>query len=184
MRVPSSVSRHTGDLSAVLPVIRPSFFVPIILAALLLAGCGIRLAPDYDRTIIDGLAQANEETMTLFATVASGAAKSTFPRRERTYDELIGKFDALRLESKVRPAPGAPLGTALVFGNNPAAQQKVADITAGPTNQALTAIMSTITAMRDADRKQGLQAIVVESFKAEYELSMQQVLTYEKQLQR
>ena len=38
--------------------------------------------------------------------------------------------------------------------------------------------------MRETDRKQGLVPIVVQGFKQEFIISMQQVLTYEKALDR
>ena len=88
--------------------------IATLAVAVVLAGCGVRLAPNYDRSIIDGLGRANEETMTLFATVASGAPKNTFPARSQTYDELIGKFDALRLEAQVRPSPQTPAAATLI----------------------------------------------------------------------
>lgn len=158
--------------------------IAILAVALVLAGCGVRLAPNYDRSIIDGLGRANEETMTLFATVASGVPKNTFPARSQTYDELIGKFDALRLEAQVRPSPQTPAAATLIFGNNPQAQQQIANATTAPTPDILATIIRTITMMRETDRKQGLVPIVVQGFKQEFIISMQQVLTYEKALDR
>ena len=163
---------------------RASPFFLVLLCALVLAACGIRLAPSYDTSLVNGLARANEETMTLFATVASGGTKATFPRREKTYDELIGKFDALRLEASARPNPGPPPGTALLLGSNTAAQQRVTDATTAPTSDVLASIIRIITTMRESDRKQGLPAITVQAFKQEFTISMQQALTYEKALDR
>jgi hypothetical protein len=157
--------------------------VPIfaaLLAAFTVVGCGIQLAPNYDRTIVEGLAKANEEAMTLFATVSTGTRPNTFPRRERTYDELVGKFDALRLQATVRPNPQPPAATSFFGGT----QQRVADAASAPTADILTTIMRTITMMRETDRKAGLQPVVVVNFKREFEISMQQALTYERALER
>jgi hypothetical protein len=44
----------------------------VIVAVIMLGGCAVKLAPDFDRTIVDGLTQANENAMTLFASVSSG----------------------------------------------------------------------------------------------------------------
>jgi hypothetical protein len=74
-------------------------------AILLLAGCAVQLAPSYDTSIIDGLTSANEQAMTLFASVSSGTEGSPFSDREKTYNELIGKFGALRLQALARPTP-------------------------------------------------------------------------------
>jgi hypothetical protein len=156
----------------------------ILVICVALAGCALRLAPNYDRSIVDGLARANEEAMTLFASLVSGAPKDTFARREQIYDELIGRFDALRLQAQVRPAPQTSAPAALIFGNNPQAQQRIADAAAAPTADILATLIRTMTMMRETDRKQGLQPIVVQTFKREFEISMQQALTYEKALER
>jgi hypothetical protein len=164
---------------------RPSIFgIAVVIVGLALAGCGVRLAPDFDRTMVDGLARANEETMTLFAMVASGTSNATFPRRERTYNELIGKFDALRLQAQVRPNPQAPVGIALIIGNNQQAQQRVAEATSSPTPGILAVIRTTIVGMRDTDRRTGLDPRLVPGFKNQYETAMEQALKYEKALER
>jgi hypothetical protein len=149
-----------------------------------LAGCATRLAPAYDRSIVDGLARANEETMTLFASVVSGTPKESFSKREPIYDELIGRFDALRLQAQGRPAPQVSAPVALFLGNDAQAQQRLADAGATPTPAILATLIRTMTMMRDTDRTRGLQPILVQSFKREFEISMQQALTYEKALER
>lgn len=162
----------------------PRSLIALLLIGLALAGCGIRLAPSYDRAIVDGLTRANEETMTLFASLAAGAPKNTFAAREPSYGALIGRFEALRLEAQVRPLPQTSIPVALVFGNNPQTQQRIAEATTAPTPDILATIIRTITTMREADRKQGLLPIVVQGFKQEFTISMQQALTYEKALER
>jgi hypothetical protein len=158
--------------------------IGLLLIGLALAGCGLRLAPSYDRAIVDGLTRANEETMTLFASLASGAPNNTFAARELAYGALIGRFEALRLEAQVRPLPQTSLPVALVFGNNPQAEQRIAAATAAPTADILATIVRTVTTMRETDRKQGLLPVVVQGFKQEFTISMQQALTYEKALER
>lgn len=159
-------------------------FLGIVLIAALLAGCATRLAPNYDRSIIDGLARANEETMTLFASVASGTPKDSFAGRQPVYDELIGRFDALRLQAQGRPAPQVSAQAALLLGSDAQTQQRIADAAAAPTPAILATLTRTMTMMRDTDRARGLQPILVQSFKREFEISMQQALTYEKALER
>jgi hypothetical protein len=158
--------------------------IALIVVAIVHAGCALRLAPNYDRSIVDGLARANEESMTLFASLVSGAPKDSFTKREPIYDELIGKFDALRLQAQVRPAPQVSAPAALLLGNNPQAQRQIAEAAAAPTAAILATLIRTMTMMRETDRKQGLQPILVQSFKREFEISMQQALTYEKALER
>jgi len=85
---------------------RCSIAVAVLSAAILLmTGCTVQLAPSYDTTIVDGLTSANEQAMTLFASVSSGTEGSPFSDREKTYNELIGKFGALRVQALARPTP-------------------------------------------------------------------------------
>jgi hypothetical protein len=178
MRIASSRVLRVDRRSAAL------FRFAALFIAIAVAGCGVRLAPNFDRTMVDGLARANEDAMTLFATVSAGVRPNTFARRERSYDELIGKLDALRLQSQVRPNPQAPPGAAILFGGNPQAQQRVGEAMTAPTPSILTTMMKTVTMMKDTDRKTGLVPILVVNFKREFEISMEQALTYERALER
>lgn len=164
---------------------RPLWFaITLLLVLTTLTGCAVRFAPNHDRTLADGLAKANEEAMTLFASVASGTTAATFVGRERSYDTLLGKFDALRLQAQVRPNPRSLVGFALMFSINAATQERTEEAAAAPTSDVLTAIIKTLTMMRETDRKTGLVAIVTQNFKREFEISMQQALAYEKALER
>jgi len=171
---------HPPARSAPLIIVR----IAILAVVLAVAGCGIRLAPNFDRTVVDGLAKANEDAMTLFAVVGSGTKPNTFPRRERTYDELIGKLDALRLQAQVRPNPQSPPGAALIFSGNASAQQRATDAMSAPTPGIIVNMIKTVTMMRETDRRSGLLPIVVPNFKREFEISMEQAITYEKALER
>ena len=77
----------------------------VLAASLSLPGCTTQLAPDYDKTIVDGLTTANEQTLTLFASITSGVSRASFSAREPNYDLIIGKFDALRVQAMARPTP-------------------------------------------------------------------------------
>ena len=180
LRLVATSRAHPPARSVHLTILR----IAILAVALAVAGCGIRLAPTFDRTMVDGLAKANEDAMTLFATVGSGTRPNTFPRRERTYDELIGKIDALRLQAQVRPNPQTPPGATLLFTGNASMQQRATDAMTAPTPAILVTMMRTITMMRETDRKAGLLPIVVPNFKREFEISMEQAITYEKALER
>jgi hypothetical protein len=65
-----------------------STIVAFVLVALL-SGCAVKLAPNYDRILVDGLAKANEDAMILFAS-ASSSTPGTFDKRENVYNGLIG----------------------------------------------------------------------------------------------
>lgn len=155
--------------------------LPALLACvLLLAACTVQLAPPFDTGIIDGLAAANEEAMTLFATVSGGVSRTNFTDREKTYNAVIGKFDALRLQAGSRPV-STPLA-ARALGS--ATDIKPDQVLKVPTPDVLAGIVRQLTRMRDEDRAQGLVPDRVDSFKESFEIRMQQALVYEKALQR
>ena len=156
-----------------------AWIVCVALVGALLGACAAQLAPNFDRTIVDGLTKVNEDAMTLFVSVANGAPKNSFARRKDTYDKLIGKLDALRLQLSVRPTP-RPVSTQ-VFGIGPKAE---VNLPPAPTPGILAAMASNITAMRDADSKFGLRANDVAQFRSSFVNSMDQALTYEKALER
>jgi hypothetical protein len=140
------------------------------LAILLSAGCTVQLAPSYDTTIVDGLTSANEQAMTFFASVSSGTEGSPFSDREKTYDELIGKFGALRLQALARPSAAT--------ASEPENRLKA------PTPDILATIIDKLTRMRDTDKSGALTKEFVALFENSYELSITQALAYEKALQR
>lgn len=156
--------------------------VTLVVVALA-SGCAVKLAPGYDRTLVDGLAEANENTMTLFAS-ASPSSRETFDRRENTYNRLIGKFDALRLQAQARPIPRPFILQVLGMGPDPTKAPKDLALLDAPTPKILRTIVDTLTKMRDTDRAQGLSEPLIQGFKNSYEMSIDQVLTYEKALER
>jgi hypothetical protein len=173
------------------PVIRLSTQATVLYAIvalflnLTISGCTVQLAPSYDKTIIDGLTAANVETLTLFASVSSGVDGSGYAKREVTYNEIIGEFDALRIQALARPTPRPLL--AKVFGMGPSENSKPTDIEkldTAPSIPAMESIIKTITKMRDDDSKGKLNENLVQGFKRSYEISIDQALTYEKALER
>jgi hypothetical protein len=153
-------------------------------ALVLVAGCALRLAPNYDQTVIDGLTATNIEAMELFASTSGGVSKESYPARESKYNGLIGALDALRLQSSTRPVPRPVL--AQVFSSGPKANFKLEDIVMldAPSTDSIKLMVNTFTKMRDTDKLQGLTAVEVSAFKGQFEISMDQALTYEKALQR
>ena len=117
----------------------------------MLSGCAIRLAPDYDRSIVDGLETSSEEAMTLFASVSEGVTSSSFSKREPTYNGLLGKLDALRLTAAARPSPQSIQGSTFF----PAAQQLPTQLNT-PTPDVLNTLVRTLSSMRSTDRSRGL----------------------------
>jgi hypothetical protein len=153
-------------------------------AILLLAGCSVQLAPSYDTTILDGLTSANEQAMTLFASVSSGTEGSPFSDRETTYNELIGKFGALRLQALARPTPQPLILDYLGLAPSAATASEPENRLKAPTADILATIIDKLTRMRDKDKAGSLTKEFVELFENSYELSITQAIAYEKALQR
>ena len=162
------------------------FGIALLIAGLALAGCGVRLAPNYDRDIIDGLARANEDALTLFASVANGAPPGTYSRRVDAYNALQGKLESVGAMVKARGTPQAPAtGIALlgVVGVQNAQQQadQVMQPSTGPNIEAMIRI---VNLMRNDDSKNRLSALSVMTLKNNFSAEMNQALTYEKFLNR
>ncbi len=148
----------------------------MVVAAVAL-GCAIRLAPDYDQSIVAGLEKANEQAMTLFASVAGGTSPSTFGRREAAYNSAIGALEALRVSAEARPDPSGG------FLARASAEGEIA-LLESPTPEVLAEAAEPLVVMRATDRARGLSPSLVEGFKTSYITSISQALTYEKALQR
>jgi hypothetical protein len=155
------------------------------------AGCAIRLGPDYDKAIFDGLTKINEDAMTLFASVASGASKNTYPKRQPVYDGLIGKLDAVRVQIDARLSPSPPLLLTTMLSQNTNATPPTSDaksrtpaVPEVPSLGSVNTMIRTITSMRDQDSKWGLTSNLVSGFKLRFEPSIEQALVYEKALNR
>jgi hypothetical protein len=142
---------------------------------LLLVGCAVQLVPSYDKNLVDGLTSANERTMTLFASVPA-QGRASFAARENAYNEIIGKFDALRVEAAARPAQQT---TFLGIGKSGSGDSRPGSATA----EVLKGIVALLTRMRDDDQAGTLNAVKVAAYKGEYEIKIDQALTYENALQ-
>lgn len=136
------------------------------------AACAVRLAPEYDPSIVQGIEQANERAMVLFASVAQGVPARTFPTRAESYAEVIGKLSALRLFVKARPAPATPP----LLGD--------AKLPEAPTEGMLEEAIIVITEMRQEDEQGGLNPAQARILKGRFEIPMLVIIKYEKMLQR
>jgi hypothetical protein len=165
-------------------------FFGVAAAALVLAGCTIQLAPNYDASIVAGLNTANTQTQTMFATVSSGATKETYvAAREAQYNAIIGQFSALDAQVAARAVPQPPS-----FFTKPALPPSdVSQIQRlnAPSKDALDHIVVTLTKMRDTDAAMGLAAGTCPGsftpscgFKQDYMQNFDSALTYESALQR
>lgn len=148
------------------------------------SGCAIRLAPSYDRTVVTALSATTEELMTFFASVSSGTDKATFSERKPSYDSLIGKLDAIKIQSAARPVPRSQFEQLLGLGPKMDASPQALQRSQPPSVAPVDLMSRTIVKMRDTDSEQGVTAIEVAAFKQQIAISMDQALTYEKALER
>ena len=158
-------------------------FFPIGLViglALLLTSCVLRAAPAYDPSIVMGLQEANTEALQLFAAVSQGTTARTFPDRRKRYEDVIGRFDALRVETLSRRVPRPPF----VSGITARASAAVDGDIANPTPTYLESILRTLTRMRDVDRARGLMAENVKLYKRSYVERITEAFHVEKAFQR
>lgn len=84
--------------------------LPLVLAAAFVSSaCTIQLAPVYDQALVSGIRLVNSDIMELYATTGMGVDQSTFPKRIDQYNKIIGRVDALKLQSQSRPIPDGAL---------------------------------------------------------------------------
>ena len=168
-----------------LPAIRAKNLLAAIFALFLLSGCVAQLVPDYDQSLVDGLNTANEETLTLFASVETGSEETEFAGYEDDYAGLIGKFEALRQRARARYVP--PLGERISqmqiapeICNSEDDPQACLNVT--PT--VLGQVLSTLRRMRDQHEANGLVSAAVVDFRGAYDTQIDQALTIENALKR
>jgi hypothetical protein len=162
-----------------------SFAALITTIVILLAGCAAQLAPPYDKAVVDGLNEANTQTMTMLAATSAGTKHDDFNARADKYSTLIGKLDALAILAGARPVPKGNVSDTInkildKRGTSPLAE----DDATPPSAHAIKKISETIAKMRDTDRKQGVTATEVMAFKGQVTIYFDQAVTYENFLQR
>lgn len=161
------------------------YVAAILLLAGLLSACAVRLVSDYDPSLYNRLTALNEETLTLFSALSSGATAASFSDQSATYDKMIGGFDALRIVADARPTPGlgmlgrfdAALGK--VCGDFDSFQDCI-DVT--PDN--LELIVERLSGLRDRHKSSGLGPNTVAAAKQGYEVIIAQLLSLEAALKR
>lgn len=154
----------------------------LLLFSLLLSGC-VQLAPRYDAELYSDLTDVNASLLEFFSSVSMGTEKRSFPEREDIYHSLIGRIDALAMQSGTRPIPDGKLlekindylissDKDILFEDQP------------PSVASLKKISESLEKMRETDEDRGLRRGAVEIFKGEVVISMDQALTYEAFLNR
>jgi hypothetical protein len=150
---------------------------------LFLGACAIQLAPAYDKQIVQGLESTSEAVMIQYAAVGEGSEKSKFSKMEPKYNELIGKLDALRMLSQSRYVPAYPT-RGLFRRFNPDANVKASEQYQAPSIRAIEGMVRTLSELRDDHRDKGLKKLNVAASKNQFEIYLDQALTYERALER
>lgn len=158
---------------------------PLLLITLIfmLTGCAAKLAPNYDRALVEGLTTSNIAVMEFLAFVSGGTQKDTFDQRKYKYANLIGRFDALAIQARTRPVPKHTITDKM---NDYLSNRGVPmlDDSDTPSASAMAKISETLVKMKNTDQKQGITTIEVQTFKNQVIIYLDQALTYESFLDR
>ena len=163
-----------------------SLRIACLTAALLTGSCTAQLAPAYDQSITTGLATANTDMQTLFATVGTSTDTASFATaRAAAYNKVIGELTALEMQARARPLPPDDVLTRV---NTALTQNSVTTLdpgfTAYPSARAMHGAGDTVTHMRDADQAAGLRGAEIPAFEGQANIYMAQAITYENFLKR
>ena len=150
---------------------------------LFLSACAVQLAPAYDKQIVEGLQSTSEAALVQFAAVSDGSDASAFAAMEPQYNQLIGKLETLKILSQSRYVPAFPT-KGLFHRFDPDANVKASEGNEAPSTAALQGMVDTLAALRDKHKSAGLTKTYVQASKGQFEIYLDQALTYEKALER
>lgn len=155
-----------------------------LFAFLFIASCTISVLPPFDGSLVRKVDDLNGKTLALFAAVEDGSPRSDYSKFERDYNDLIGGFEGAIIQAKARdiPALGQRLARSARFQKMCKSEDATACLDGTPTD--LTAVTDGLRVMRNTHKDSGLDDGLVELFKADYELSINAVLTIESALER
>jgi hypothetical protein len=156
--------------------------VRAVLLFAFLGACAVTLAPAYDPALVAKLNTTNEKTLTLFSAVSDGSPDSAFPSFAGRYDELIGAFDAARMQAAAREVPALSQRALDVVGGSEVCPDPAT--CANPTPDILAAVAANLGQMKATHAARGLQPDTVALFKNAHETSMMQALEVESAFQR
>ena len=154
----------------------------LLLTLLLLLGCKTVMAPEYDKAIVESVTVNSEKTMVFLASISAGTTNEDFEKREEKYNELIGAFDALKLQAKARPIPNnvptKKINELLAIKNSNALSGDY------PSAFAFEQIANTFQKMKEVDEMNGIKPTAMLAFRGMIETYLDQAITYESFLKR
>lgn len=157
-------------------------FSILVLSFLLLANCKTYLAPAFDQTIITKSTEAATSTFQYFASISGGTNHESFSTRENAYNTLIGQYETLKLLAKARPIPTNKTTERI----NQLLEEKNAATSTNdyPSAFAFNRIVENLVKMKAKDQASGLNPTIIQAFKGEIEIFLDQAITYESFLKR
>jgi hypothetical protein len=160
----------------------------VVVLALLVVGCTVRLAPNYEQPIVDGLNHFNVAIQTHLAVVSEGTKKGLTEEQQKVYDGLKAQGKALIMLIEARPQPKS--GFARWFGTSRADDiskdgniEKITFLDV-PTDDQIKMILEQLSKMEEEDRRQGLQPGQYKLYANPINSFMRNALTYELALKR
>ncbi len=160
-------------------------FLVALLAAIIVTGCTIQLAPSYDKELVSGLDAGNEEALTLFASLSGGSDQSKYPEYKERYSKVIGKFTALKLRAQTRQVP--PLAKQLKkinFVSNLCDVRNDAVSCVNTSPEAIDQVVMQLKQMQKTHQESGLAEDLVVGFETNFITALQQALFVERALER
>ncbi|SAL61137.1 hypothetical protein [Caballeronia humi] len=88
---------------------RSAWLAALLSALALCTACTVQLAPPYDASLVNGIRGVSNDIMQLYASAGMGVSKTTFVERAGQYNAIIGRADALALQSQSRPVADSAL---------------------------------------------------------------------------
>ncbi|MDP5210764.1 hypothetical protein [Microbulbifer sp. 2205BS26-8] len=161
----------------------PKIVLALVFFLTLLVSSCTQLAPRYDAELYSDLTEVNVELMQFFSSVTHGTNKNTYTERVENYHALIGRIDALAMQSNTRPIPNRDTLKQINHYLD-ATQTNILFEEQPPSVTCLQRISTSLNRMREEDEDKGLHAGAVTLFKNEVLISMDQALTYESFLHR
>jgi hypothetical protein len=158
------------------------FTLQFAVALFFLSSCQVTLAPAYDQAIVEKVIDSSEQVMRFFATLENGTQVTYFSTREATYNQLIGVFESLKIQTRARPIPDTK-ATARI---NEIFHAKGTDIIneAYPSAYAFERIAETFRKMKKFDSEEAMDAAFIAILKGQVEIYLDQAITYENFLKR
>lgn len=150
----------------------------VFLAIFLLSACARSFAPPYDPAIVTSFYQANEKALVLFSSVSHGSPASAYPSYAERYDEVVGAFDALRLQAEARPSSELPAGI-----RDRVCKDVPADTcTNNPSPVNLAELISNLETLRQKHATRGLTPDYVLLRKLDHDIYARHILVIEEYL--